>query len=151
MFVPKSGTWLYNSTLSSAIRLRVTRAGGGARSVAALYHPLIRCQDYQWRGGSDPNNFSTSAPASSARRFLYYLKLASYLKLDLINSLGYGRIIYTRPTWIRILFPIISPLVYNPEELINEYITLNTTNRNRKNTDKRVITKEKIRKRRISY
>ena len=43
-----------------------------------------------------------------------------------------------------IFFPIGSPLVYNPEELINEYITLNTTNRNGKNTDKRVIKEEKL-------
>ena len=47
------------------IRLRVTRAGGGARSTSARYYPFIWCQDSCWRGGSNPSNRSTSSPSSS--------------------------------------------------------------------------------------
>ena len=75
---------MYNSTPSAVIRLRVTRAGSGARSTAALYHPLIRCQASRWIGGSDPNSVSTSTPASSARCFLFSLKLAFMARPSLL-------------------------------------------------------------------
>ena len=35
-------------------------------------------------------------------------------------------------------------LVFDPEELINKFITLTTNNRNGKSTDKRLIVKEQI-------
>ena len=50
---------------------------GGAWLTTAQYHPFIRCQASQWSGGSDPNNFSTSSPASSARRLLYHFNIAA--------------------------------------------------------------------------
>ena len=95
MFVPGGGTWRYNSTLSAVICSRVTRAGGRARSTAALYHPLIPCQTYRWREGFDPNSVSTSDPASSARLLLSSIKLAFILRPNLrINARSFA--IYRR-------------------------------------------------------
>ena len=63
-------------TLSAVIRSSVTQAGGGARSTAAFYHPLIRCHASCIKEGSTPTSASTSAPASSSRRLLSVVKLA---------------------------------------------------------------------------
>ena len=89
MFVPRGSTWMYSSTLSDVIRSRVTRAGGGARLTAALYHPLIRCQASRRRGGSNPNSVSTSDPPSSVRRFLSYLKLNFMAHPNILSNTWY--------------------------------------------------------------
>ena len=39
VFSPGGCTWQYRSTRYAVIRLRLTQAGGGVRSAAALYHP----------------------------------------------------------------------------------------------------------------
>ena len=57
----------YRYTLSSVIRVRIARADGGAGLTAAQYHPFIRCQASQWRGGSVPSSRLASLTASSFR------------------------------------------------------------------------------------
>ena len=76
MLSPGGGMWRYSYTRSAIIRLRVTRAVGGARSTAALYHPFIQCQASLLRGGSAPSNRYTSSSASSFRCRLSSFSLA---------------------------------------------------------------------------
>ena len=76
IFYPGGCTWRYRSTRSGIIHLRVTGAGGGVRSDAALYHPFIRCQYSLWRGGSTTSSFSVASPASYVLRLLYPFMLA---------------------------------------------------------------------------
>ena len=71
------------------ICLRVTQAGGGARSTTALYHPLFRCQASRWSGGSDPISVSTYAPTSSALCFLSSCNFAFMARPNLQINVSY--------------------------------------------------------------
>ena len=74
------------------IRLRVTQAGGGAWSNAALYHPLIRCHASWIKVGSAPTSASNSSPNSSACRLLSVANLALFARTGpLMNAWYFAR------------------------------------------------------------
>ena len=65
------------------IRSRVARAGGRARSTAALYHPFSRCHASRGIGGSAPSSCLTSSPAVSTLHLLSPFRLSAIARLSL--------------------------------------------------------------------
>ena len=63
---PGSGTCRYRSTRFAVMVVMATLVGGGWRSTASLYNPLIRIHASQMRGRSDMRRYLTADPTSAA-------------------------------------------------------------------------------------
>ena len=82
-----SGTLRYSSTHSNAMVTMSALVGGGGRSMAYLYHPLIRIHASRMRVGSDKRKESTADPTLTTFQSRSSWRLALIVRMSALEFL----------------------------------------------------------------